>query len=195
MNIMNPRVDEYFSKVKKWQDELETLRMIILDCGLTEELKWAVPCYTWHGKNIVGLNGLKEYCALAFFKGALLSDEYGILIQPGKVQAGRYIRFTNVGEIVDVESILKAYIFEAVEVEKAGLKPDQNTRPEIPIPAELRNKFEKMPDLKTAFESLTPGRQRAYRLYFSQPKQSKTRVTRIEKFIEQILDGKGLNDM
>jgi uncharacterized protein YdeI (YjbR/CyaY-like superfamily) len=192
---MNPKVDAYLSKVKKWQEELEKLRMIILDCQLTEELKWGVPCYTFQKSNIVLIHVFKEYCALLFFKGALLNDANGILIKPGNnTQSGRQIRFTNVREIVEMEPILKAYIYEAIEVEKAGLKVNYKKTTEFIIPEEFQNKLDEIPALKTAFDALTPGRQRAYILYFSAPKQSKTRESRVEKCMQQILNGKGLND-
>jgi uncharacterized protein YdeI (YjbR/CyaY-like superfamily) len=192
---MNPKVDFYFSKAKKWQEEIRKLRMIVLDCGLTEELKWGVPCYTLEKKNIVLIHVFKEYCALLFFKGALLNDDKGILIQQTEnVQAARQIRFTNVKEIVKMERTVKAYIHEATEVEKAGLKVDLKKTEEFKTPDEFQNKLNEMPALKNAFEALTPGRQRAYKLYFSAPKQSKTRETRVEKCMQQILDGKGLND-
>ncbi|OAS89161.1 MULTISPECIES: DUF1801 domain-containing protein [Metabacillus] len=193
---MNPKVDEYLSKAEKWKEESEKLRKIVLDCELTEEFKWMHPCYTFEKKNIVLIHGFKEYCALLFHKGALLKDAHGILIQQTEnVQAARQIRFTNVQEIVEMEPILKAYIHEAIEVEKAGLEVNfKKKTEEIIIPEELQNKFDEIPALKTAFESLTPGRQRAYILHFSQPKQSKTRVSRIEKCMEKILNGKGLND-
>jgi uncharacterized protein YdeI (YjbR/CyaY-like superfamily) len=192
---MNPKVDFYFSKAKKWQDELEKLRMIVLDCGLTEELKWGVPCYTFQKNNIVLIHVFKEYCALLFFKGALLNDANGILIQQTKnVQAGRQIRFTNVREIVDMEPILKAYIYEAIEVEKAGLKVNFKENTELIFPEEFQKKLDEFPALKAAFDALTPGRQRAYNLYFAAPKQSKTRESRVEKCMQQILNGKGLND-
>jgi len=195
MNRMNPKVDVYLSKAKKWQEELEKLRMIILDCQLTEELKWGVPCYTFQKSNIVLIHVFKEYCALLFFKGVLLNDTNGILIEQTKnVQAGRQIRFTNVREIVEMETILKAYIYEAIEVEKAGLKVNFKKTPEYIIPEEFQNKLDEIPALKTAFDALTPGRQRAYILYFSAPKQSKTRESRVEKCMQQILNGKGLND-
>jgi uncharacterized protein YdeI (YjbR/CyaY-like superfamily) len=209
MNRVNPKVDIYFiegcgrcplggtpdCKVNKWQVELKQLRMILLDCGLREELKWGVPCYTFQNSNIVLMSAFKKYCALSFFKGALLNDAKGILItQTENTQAARQIRFTNVREIVEMEPILKAYIFEAVEVEKAGLKVGYKKTSEFIIPEEFQNKLDEIPDLKTAFDALTPGRQRAYILYFSQPKQSKTRVSRVEKCMPQILDGKGLND-
>jgi uncharacterized protein YdeI (YjbR/CyaY-like superfamily) len=192
---MNPKVDEFLSKAKQWKEEYEKLRNIVLDCELTEEFKWMHPCYTFEEKNIVLIHGFKEYCALLFPKGVLLKDSRGILIQQTEnVQAARQIRFTNVQEIVAMETILKDYIYEAVEVEKAGLKVDLKKNSEYIIPEELQTKFDQTPALKTAFESLTPGRQRAYILYFAQPKQSKTRVTRIEKYIQQIFNGKGLND-
>lgn len=191
----NPKVDEFLSKAKKWKEEFEKLRTIILDCELTEDFKWMHPCYTYHNKNIVLIHGFKEYCALLFHKGALLQDTDGILIQQTEnVQAARQIRFTNVQEINEIENILKAYIHEAIEVEKAGLKVDVNKNIELNIPEELQNKFDEIPALKTAFEALTPGRQRAYTLYFSQAKQSKTRESRVEKYVQKILDGKGLKD-
>ena len=195
MNRMNPKVDVYLSKAKKWQEELQKLRMIILDCGLTEELKWGKPCYTFQKRNIVVIIPLKEYCALLFFKGALLNDPNGILIKPGEnTQAGRQIRFTNVREIVEMETILKAYIYEAIEVEKAGLKVNFKEKTELIFPEEFKNRLDEIPALKAAFDALTPGRQRAYILYFSAPKQSKTRESRVEKCMQQILNGKGLND-
>ncbi len=195
MNRMNPMVDVYISKAKKWQEELKKLRMIILDCQLTEELKWGVPCYTFQKSNIVLLHVFKEYCAILFVKGALLKDANGILItQTKNVQAARQVRFTNVLEIVEMETILKAYIYEAIEVEKAGLKVNFKKTTEFVLPEEFQNKLVEIPALKTAFDALTPGRQRAYILYFSVPKQSKTRESRIEKCIAQILNGKGLND-
>jgi uncharacterized protein YdeI (YjbR/CyaY-like superfamily) len=191
----NPKVDFFFSKAKKWQQEFEKLRTIILDCGLTEELKWGVPCYTFQKKNIVLIHGFKEYCAILFVKGALLKDEKGILIQQTEnVQAARQIRFTNVREIVKMETILKAYINEAVESEIAGFKVNYKKAAEFIMPEEFISKLEEVPGLQDAFEALTPGRQRAYILYFSAPKQSKTRVSRIEKSMRQILNGKGLND-
>jgi uncharacterized protein YdeI (YjbR/CyaY-like superfamily) len=195
MNRMNPKVDVFLSKAEKWQEEFEKLRMIVLDCQLTEELKWGVPCYTFEKINIVLIHGFKEYCALLFVKGALLHDAKGILIQQTEnVQAARQIRFTNVREIVELEPILKAYIHEAIEVEKAGLKVNLKKTADFIIPEEFQNKLDENPALKTAFDALTPGRQRAYIFYFSQPKQSKTRLSRVEKCMQQILNGKGLND-
>jgi len=192
---MNPKVDFYFVKAKKWQEEFERLRTIILDCGLSEELKWGCPCYTFEKRNIVLIHGFKEYCALLFFKGALLKDARGILIQQtANVQAARQIRFTNVREIVKLKPILKAYIREAIEVEKAGLKVNLRKTTEFRIPEEFRNRLDEIPSLKTAFKALTPGRQRAYLLYFSAPKQSKTRESRVARCMGQILKGKGLND-
>ncbi|WP_102346142.1 YdeI/OmpD-associated family protein [Bacillus sp. Marseille-P3661] len=192
---MNPKVDEFLYKAKQWKEEFEELRKIVLDCGLTEELKWRLPCYTYQKSNIVIIQGFKEYCALMFFKGTLLNDPNGILIKPGEnSQAQRQIRFTKVQEIVEMETILKAYIYQAIEVEKEGLEVSFKKTAEYIIPEELQTKFEENPALKTAFEALTPGRQRAYILYFSAPKQSKTRLSRIEKYMQQILNGKGLND-
>lgn len=192
---VNPKVEEFFSKSKKWKEEYVKLREIVLDCRLTEEYKWMHPCYTYETKNIVLIHGFKEYCALLFHKGALLQDTNRILIQQTEnVQAARQIRFTNVQDIVELETIIKSYIEEAIEVEKAGLEVNFKKNTEIKIPEELQNKFNEIPELKTAFEALTPGRQRAYTLYFSSPKQSKTRESRIEKYQQHILDGKGLND-
>ena len=194
MNSMNPKVASYLSRSKKWREELEKLRMIILGCGLTEELKWGKPCYTFQESNIVILQGFKEFCALLFAKGALLNDPNRILKKPGEnTQAARRIPFTNVREIVKLEPVLKAYIKEAIAMEKAGLEVTYKKNPE-PIPEELQNKLDENPALKTAFKALTPGRQRAYVLYFSAAKQSKTRESRVEKCMPQILNGKGLND-
>ncbi len=191
---MNPKVDFYFNK-GKWQEELAQLRMIALDCGLTEELKWGCPCYMFEKRNIVLIHVFKEYCAYLFFKGALLKDTNGILVQQTEnVQAGRQVRFTNSKEIVKMKAVLKAYIYEAIEVEKAGLKVRLKKTTEFAMQAEFQNKLDKNKALKTAFYALTPGRQRGYLLHFSQPKQSKTRVSRIEKSVEQILNGKGIND-
>ncbi|MEK3867426.1 MULTISPECIES: YdeI/OmpD-associated family protein [Paenibacillus] len=193
--VLNPRVDKFLSKAKQWREEYEQLRTIVLDCELTEDYKWMHPCYTFDDKNIVLIHGFKEYCALLFHKGALLQDPNGILIQQTEnVQAARQIRFTNVQQIVEMEAVLKAYIQNAIEVEKAGLEVELKKKEDYLIPEELKNKFTELPGLKTAFEALTPGRQNAYIYHFSQAKQSKTRVSRIEKFIPQILEGKGLND-
>jgi uncharacterized protein YdeI (YjbR/CyaY-like superfamily) len=192
---MNPKVDAFISKAKNWQEEFVKLRKIVLDCHLTEELKWGVPCYTFEKKNIVLIHGFKEYCAILFFKGVLLKDSKGILItQTENVQAARQIRFNNVREIVKIAVILKAYIYEAIEVEKAGLKVNLKNTTEFKMPEEFQIKLNEIPSLKTAFNALTQGRQRAYLLYFSAPKQSKTRESRIEKSMRQILNGKGLND-
>ena len=191
---MNPKADFYFEK-GKWQKEIEQLREIVLDCDLDEELKWGCPCYTFQGKNIVLIHIFKEYCALLFFKGVLLNDPAKILIQQTEnVQSARQIRFTNLKEIVKLAPKIKSYIYEAIEVEKAGLKVPLKKTKDYPIPEELQKKFAEMPVLKTAFEALTPGRQREYIFNFSQPKQTKTREARIEKSIPQILAGKGLND-
>jgi uncharacterized protein YdeI (YjbR/CyaY-like superfamily) len=195
MNRKNPKVDFFFTKAKTWQKEFEKLRKIILDCPLTEELKWGQPCYTSQNRNIVLIHGFKEYCALLFFKGALLKDADGILIQQTeRVQSARQIRFTNVREIVQMEPILKAYIDEAIEVEKAGLKVKLKKTSDFAIPEEFQKKLDAIPALKTAFDALTPGRQRAYIFFFSAAKQSKTRESRVEKWLPQILDGKGLDD-
>ena len=195
MNNMNPKVDEFISQSPKWGEEFKQLRAILLDCQLAEELKWGKPCYTFEKSNIAIIQGFKEYCALLFFKGALLKDAKGILItQTENTQATRQVRFTRVREIVLMEHILKAYIYEAIEVEKAGLKVDFKKTPEYIIPEEFQKKLDEIPTLKAAFESLTPGRQRAYILYFSAAKQTKTRESRIEKCMPQILNGKGLND-
>jgi uncharacterized protein YdeI (YjbR/CyaY-like superfamily) len=192
---MNPKVDFFFTKAKKWREEFEKLRMIILDRGLAEELKWGKPCYTFRESNIVLIHGFKEYCAILFVKGALLKDAKGILIQQTEnVQAARQVRFANVREIVALEPILKAYIQEAIEAEKAGLEVNYKKTSEFKIPEELQNKFDENPALKTAFKALTPGRQRGYILYFSAAKQSKTRESRVEKCVKQILKGKGLDD-
>lgn len=191
---MNPKVDFYFNK-GQWQKELELLRTIVNDCGLTEELKWGCPCYTFGKSNIVLIHVFKEYCALLFFKGALLNDADGILIQQtANVQAARQIRFTNLNEIVKLKKVLKAYIYEAIEVEKAGLKVDLKKTTAYTVPEEFQKQLNKKSALKNAFNALTPGRQRAYLLHFAAPKQSKTREARIEKSMQQILAGKGLND-
>lgn len=195
MSAPNPKVDWFFNKDTQWQKEYQRLRTIILDCGLTEELKWGQPCYTLSTKNIVLIHGFNEYCALLFMKGALMNDPKGILIQQTEnVQSARQIRFTNLQEIVDLEADLKLYVREAIEVEKSGAKVEFKETKEFFMPEELKEKFDEMPELKQAFEALTPGRQRGYLLHFSAPKQSKTREARIEKCVPQILEGKGLND-
>ena len=195
MNRMNPKVDGYLKRATKWREEFEELRRIIVDCQLTEELKWGKPCYTFQQSNVVVIQGFKEYCALLFFKGALLKDADGILIQQTEnVQAARQIRFTDVREIVQMEPILKAYIHEAIEVEKAGLKVKLKKTADFKIPDEFQKKLDEIPALETAFRALTPGRQRGYIFHFSQPKLSKTREARVEKCMQLILNGKGLND-
>ncbi len=192
---MNQKVDWFFNKDTKWQQEYQKLRTIVLDCGLTEELKWGVPCYSFQKSNIVLIHGFKEYCALLFHKGVLLSDTNGILIQQTEnVQAARQIRFKDIGEIEKLKSIINSYIFEAIEVEKAGLEVKLKATSEFKIPDEFQKKLNEFPELKSAFEGLTPGRQRGYLLHFSQPKQSKTRESRIEKCTDKIFSGKGLND-
>jgi len=196
---MNPKVDWFFTKATAWQEEFEKLRKVVLDCGLTEELKWRCPCYSFEKRNIVLIHGFKEYCALLFFKGALLNDADGILVQQTKnVQASRQIRFTpangGIREIIKLKPVLKAYIYEAIEVEKAGLKVPLKKTKEFSMPEEFQNKLNENRALKKAFNALTPGRQRGYLLYFSAPKQSKTRESRVEKYMPQILNGKGLND-
>lgn len=209
MNITNPKIDEYLAsgcgrcplanspqcKTLQWQKELQTLRQIVLDCGLTEEYKWGVPCYTYGKSNVLLLHGFKEYCAILFIKGALLEDSEGVLIaQTENTQSARQIRFTNAPDIVAMASTLKAYIYAAIEVEKAGLKVQYKKTSEFPMPKEFQQKLDELPALKTAYNALTPGRQRAYLLHFSQPKQSKTRAARVEKYIPYILSGKGLHD-
>ncbi|MXV16523.1 YdeI/OmpD-associated family protein [Hufsiella ginkgonis] len=192
---MNPKVDFFFRKSRKWQKELELLRTIALGCGLTEELKWGCPCYTFQEGNVVLIHEFKEYCAFLFFKGVLLNDADGILLQQTKnVQAARQIRFTGIEKITEMKHILEAYILEAIEVEKAGLKVNLKKTAGFAMAEEFQHKLDALPALKAAFGSLTPGRQRGYLLHFSAPKQAKTRETRIEKWIPQILDGKGLND-
>ena len=192
---MNPEVDKFIGRAEKWQEEYKKLREIVLGCELTEDLKWGVPCYTLENKNVVLIHGFKEYCAYLFVKGALLQDANGILIQQTEnVQSARQVRFANLQEIIDLEPVLKAYIFEAIEVEKAGLKVEMKKTEEYDVPEEFQQKLDADPALKAAFEALTPGRQRAYLYYFSSAKQSKTRDARIEKYMPQILDGKGLND-
>jgi uncharacterized protein YdeI (YjbR/CyaY-like superfamily) len=192
---VNPKVDFYFTKAKKWQEEIEALRAIVLSCALSEELKWGCPCYTFEKNNIVLIHVFKEYCALLFFKGALLKDSKSILIQQTKnVLAARQIRFTNIKEIVTLEKTVKAYIHDAIRVEKAGLKVEFKKTTEFEMPQEFQTKLKKMPALKTAFYALTPGRQRAYLLHFSSAKQSATREARVEKHLKQIMNGKGLDD-
>jgi uncharacterized protein YdeI (YjbR/CyaY-like superfamily) len=208
MNKMNPKIDNYLSegcgrcplggtsdcKVHQWPEELKKLRTIVIDCGLAEELKWGVPCYTCQNKNIVLISALRGYCAFSFFKGVLLKDPQNILEKPGEnSQSDRVIKFTSVQQVTEVEDVLKEYILEAIEVEKAGLKVEFKKNPE-PIPEELQQKLDEDPFFKSAFEELTPGRQRGYIIYFSQPKQSKTRVARIEKCVPKILNGEGLHD-
>jgi uncharacterized protein YdeI (YjbR/CyaY-like superfamily) len=195
MSATNPDVDAYVSRAKTWQEEVKKLRAIALDCQLTEEFKWGNPCYTFQDSNIVLIHVFKEYCALLFFKGALLKDADGILVQQTKnTQAARQLRFTSAQEIDKRKSVVKTYIKAAIEVEKAGLKVDFKETTEFEMPEEFRYTLDEMPALRTAFESLTPGRQRAYLLHFAAAKQSKTRMSRIEKCTPQILDGKGLND-
>jgi len=195
MKNINHNVDWYFDKAEKWQEEIKKLRMIVLDCGLNEEVKWGCPCYTFQKSNIVLIHVFKEYCALLFFKGALLKDTHGILIQQTEnVQAARQVRFTNLREIIEKEAILKAHIFEAIEVEKAGLKVELKKTSEFAVPEEFQTRLDADRSLKAAFEALTPGRQRAYLFYFSQPKQSKTKEARVEKYVQQILNGRGLED-
>jgi len=192
---MNPKVDKFINREEKWQAEFEKLRMIILDCQLTEELKWGVPCYTLQKSNVVLIHGFKEYCAILFIKGSLLQDPEKILIQQTEnVQAGRQVRFTNIKQIKELETTLKAYIYEAIEVEKAGLKVEFKKREEVLAPEEFLKVLTENPALKAAFEALTPGRQKAYNMYFAEAKQTKTREARIEKCTEQILNGKGLTD-
>jgi uncharacterized protein YdeI (YjbR/CyaY-like superfamily) len=191
----SPIVDEFMKKAEKWKAEYEKLREIMLDCGLAEDFKWGFPCYSYNDKNVALIHGFKEYCAILFFKGSLMKDPQGILIQQTvNVQAGRQIRFANLQEIVSMESVIKDYINEAIEVEKSGVEVDFKKTAEFAIPEELQSRFDANPALKAAFEALTPGRQRQYLFYFGEPKQSKTREARCEKCMEQILNGKGLND-
>jgi len=192
---MNPKVDSIIDKEEKWQKEFEKLREIMLDCPLEEDLKWGCPCYSYQGGNVVLIHGFKDYCALLLFKGALLGDPEGILIQQTEnVQSARQIRFTSLKQISGMARVLKAYIYEAIEVEKAGLKVKMKKTADYPVPEEFQLKLDKMPALRKAFEALTPGRQRGYIFYFSSAKQSKTRASRVEKYIPQILEGKGLED-
>jgi uncharacterized protein YdeI (YjbR/CyaY-like superfamily) len=191
----NPKVDAFIANAKSWQEELKKLRTMLLDSELSEELKWAEPCYTFQGKNVAIIIGLKESCALSFFKGALLKDVHGVLTRPGEnTQSGRWIKFTSVREIVEMRSILKAYIREAIEVEKSGLKLKLRKTSDLKFPEELQIMLDEFPDFKAAFERLTPGRQRAYIFHFSAPKQSTTRESRVQKYMPQILKGKGLLD-
>ncbi|WP_152400539.1 YdeI/OmpD-associated family protein [Paenibacillus cellulositrophicus] len=194
-NKMNPKVDAFVGRATMWLEETEKLREILLDCGLTEELKWGKPCYSSQGRNIVIIQGFKAYLALLFFKGYMLQDPHGILVKTGEnTKVGRQIRFNDTQEIVELEPILRAYIAEAIEVEQSGVKEDIIKETHLDIPEEFQIKLDENPALKAAFEALTPGRQRAYVYYFSAPKQSKTRESRVEKCTQQILDGKGLND-
>jgi uncharacterized protein YdeI (YjbR/CyaY-like superfamily) len=192
---MNPKADFYFRKSKKWQEELEELREIILNCGLNEQVKWGVPCYSYNDTNVVLIHEFKEYCAMLFFKGVLLKDPKKILVQQTKnVQSARQIRFTGIKEIQKMEKTLKAYVYEAIEIEKAGLTVELKKTKEYPVPDELKAVFKGDPEFKKAFYALTPGRQRGYLLYFSSAKQAKTREARIEKYTKNILKGKGLED-
>ena len=195
MQQTNPQVDDHLRTVDQWQAELEQLRAIVLTCPLTEQFKWRQPCYVFEKSNVVILSGFKEYCALSFFKGALLKDPHGLLVAPGEnSQSSRIIKFTNVQEIIEMEEILRAYIDEAIEVEKAGLKVEFKPKSEYAVPEELQSKFDEDPVFKTAFEALTPGRQKGYLLYFAGAKQSKARTARIEKYTPRIFDGKGMRD-
>ena len=182
-------------KVNSWPEELKTLRKIILDCTLSEEIKWGVPCYTFKNRNVVLLSAFKEYCAISFFKGALLNDNQKVLFKPGEnSQATRQLRFTGIEQIKETETLIKRYIFEAIEIEKAGLKINFNARTKLELPEELKSKMNKIPALRIAFNALTPGRQRGYILYFSAAKQATTRQSRVEKYIPKIMEGKGIND-
>jgi uncharacterized protein YdeI (YjbR/CyaY-like superfamily) len=193
--MMNPKVDGYLKRTTKWQDETAALRRIVLACGLTEELKWGKPCYLFQESNVVIIQGFNEYCALLFTKGALLKDRKRILIQQTEnVQAARQLRFTGVREIIELEPVIKAYIKEAVEVQKAGLEVPYKETSDFKVAEEFQKKLDEMPKLKAAFAALTPGRQRGYLLYFSGAKQSATREARVEKYVPQILKGKGLDD-
>ena len=192
---MNPKVDDFINNATKWQPEIKQLRLLLLDCGLTEEFKWRMPCYCFQGNNVVLIGSFKEFCTLSFFKGILLQDNNGLLNKPGEnSQSMRFFKFTNTDEITEKQSIIKAYIYEAIEIEKAGLKVIFKSHEKLEPVEELQIAFDKNPLLKTAFNALTPGRQRAYNLHFSEAKQSKTRVTRIEKYTQRILNGKGIND-
>ncbi|HEY8023534.1 MAG TPA: DUF1801 domain-containing protein [Burkholderiaceae bacterium] len=192
---MNPKVDAYINKAKTWKEEIETLRAIALDCKLTEELKWGCPCYTYEGTNLVLIHVFREYCALLFFKGALMKDPKGILVQQTEnVQSARQLRFTSAQEITKLKAVVKAYIREAMAVQKAGLKVEMKKTEEFAMPEELQNKFDEDRAFKKAFEKLTPGRQRAYILHYAGAKQPATRVSRIEKSMPLIFEGLGLND-
>ncbi len=192
---MNRKVDLFLRKASKWQKEMTILRTLVLECGLNEDFKWMHPCYTYKKSNVVLIHGFKEYCALLFHKGALLKDPDHILIKQTKnVQAARQIRFTNSEEVIKLRSAIKAYVYEAIEIEKAGLKVPMKKTTEFNMPEELQQKFNESPDFKAAFEALTPGRQRGYLLHFSQAKQSKTRLARIERNRQKIIEGKGLKD-
>ena len=192
---MNSKVDEYLENVGRWQKELEQLRKIVLDCGLNEEFKWMHPCYTSQGKNVVILQEFKNYCAIMFIKGALLADMDKVLVKiTENVQSDRQIRFTNLNEVSDLKDTIKRYIFETIEIEKLGLKVEMKKTSDYEVPEELETKFQESPEYKTAFEKLTPGRQKGYLLHFAQAKQSKTRTTRIEQATNRILQGKGLRD-
>lgn len=190
----NPEVDAFLAGAQKWRDEFTRLRSIVLECGLTEEVKWRQPCYTADGRNIVLIGGFKAYCVLLFMKGALLTDPEHLLVTPGQLQSGRQIRFTGVDQIAALEPVLKAYIREAVEVEKAGLKVEKRQTTDFAVPEEFQSRLDGSPALKAAFAALTPGRQRAYLFHFSGAKQSKTRASRVEGCLEKILAGKGLDD-
>jgi uncharacterized protein YdeI (YjbR/CyaY-like superfamily) len=193
--MMNPKVDAFLDRAEQWREEFEKLRTIALGCQLAEELKWGHPCYTHQESNVVLIHGFNDYCAYLFFKGALLKDPIGILVQQTEnVQSARQIRFTDVQQIVELEDVLKDYIDEAVEVEKSGLEVDFKETSDFVVAEEFQTVLDEMPELKAAFDALTPGRQRAYLLHFSQPKQARTRASRVEKCVEQILNGKGLND-
>jgi len=192
---MNPKIDEFMDREEQWQKEFRKLRQIVLGCNLTEELKWGQPCYTLDGKNVVIIHGFKDYCALLFIKGALMEDSDGLLIQQtGNVQAGRQIRFTTISEIEALEDTLQSYVQEAIRVEKAGLKVEKKKTSDFPVPEEFQSRLDADPALKSAFDALTPGRQRGYLFHFSQPKQSKTREARVDKCIPRIFDGLGLDD-
>lgn len=195
MDASNPKVDDYLRKSEKWGEESRALRKIIRDCGLTEEFKWRQPCYTFENANVVIIQNFKDYCAVMFFKGALLKDPAGILVKPGKhTQAGRQIRYTTIQDVAELEATLKVYVYEAIEVERAGLKVELKTTEEFKIPEEFQTRLVQDPALENAFNALTPGRQRAYIYYFSSAKQSTTRQSRVDKCIPKILNGQGLND-